>query len=284
MDLTVLQKKRSNSIVEGRVYFCVLGKDITVYEKSTDRSVACLNGIRYLSSVRFLSDEVLIIKTTEGIYYRWDIRESKATQIFKDKRIDPYGQDVCFSCDTDNAILYDVVQDRGLRNHILRLDIYTETADFCPVPYEGYVYPWTDFKKNFSFLQNRFPGKFGPSLVQRNKGQYVTEPIACKAKDKIYFYCAEYVLFQGGDILELSTQERHCLGIPEQYTADMKQGAFFPDRHQLLLICSNSVVVFDLLKNVVVLSWETPCVFDAKIMGNGLYVCALGGVSRLGIP
>lgn len=93
-----------------------------------------------------------------------------------------------------------------------------------------------------------------------------------------------FLLFQGGDILELSTQERHCPGIPEQYTADMKQGAFFPDRHQLLLICSNSVVVFDLLKNVVVLSWETPCVFDAKIIGNGLYVCALGGVSRLEIP
>ena len=29
---------------------------------------------------------------------------------------------------------------------------------------------------------------------------------------------------------------------------------------------------------------KNPCVFDAKIIGNGLYVCALGGVSRLEIP
>lgn len=29
---------------------------------------------------------------------------------------------------------------------------------------------------------------------------------------------------------------------------------------------------------------KTLCVFDAKIMGNCLYVCTLGGVSRLEIP
>ena len=284
MDLKILQKKQSYSIVEGETCFCVLGKDITVYEKNTNRSVACLNGIRYLSSAQFLSDRVLIIKTTEGVYYRWDIRESKATQILKDKRIDRYGQDVRFSCDVDHSVLYDVVHDRGLCNYILQLDIYGKTADLYPVPYEGYVYLWTDFKMYFSFLQNRFPGRFSPALVQWNKEQCSVEPVACKAKDKVCFYCAEYVIFQSGDILELSTQERHCSCIPEQYTADMKQAIFYSDRHRLLLICSNSVIIFDLLKNAIVFSWEMPCIFDAEIIGSSLYVCALEGALRLEIP
>ena len=274
MGVNILQNTSCLRIIQGKEYFCSVGSGIHLYRKKDQKKLGSLRGMRYVSSAKFAEDKQLVVKTTQGFYYRWNIEDQSCTAVYKNKRIDSVGQDTLFSIDVENNVIYDLVHDRNFQYYSLRLDMRTGEFILHSLPYQGSVFRWTAFEDSFMFIQNRHPSAYEPELLLQNDQSFDTESLASKPSDRIAFFCADYIIFRSNEIFWIKSKQRMQLNVPDS-AETLKHAVFINQKNWLVLAYTNCVYLLDIEKNEVMFSYPEKNITAAQIMGNRLYIGTL---------
>lgn len=281
----VFKLKKSYHISHNAKYICCLGKNVNIYDATSGEATGSIKSIKYLSFSRFLSEEKLIVKTGEGIYYICDLENKEIVKkIHSPRNAHPTTSE--FAITPDKKYIVDFVEVSG-KAKLMFVQIETgekvlyDFADArrCRLFYDDskkmfYIaaFKVTDFKEGFwdfytmecsppTFTLEKIEiGKIGePYDINLNTGDVVS--LKNIIKSSILYSTCEIIIYNMYTKKKESFVCENC-GV----THELK---FSSDGKYLVLVQSERVSVFDVSKKELIKSFELDYACFADFTDDG---------------
>lgn len=265
----------SYRIMQNEYYFCVIGKQLSIYRISDMERVCTFSDMKYYSCGNFVDETTFIAKNTMGIYKIYNIEKGICIRTIQFNEIDEYGQDSQFILSPKKDYIIDIL---NCRKHpdmrFYKIEIATGEDSFLPIYDHNRVtkHLTYDEKNNsvrFVYLYHNILEVDLDSMTI--KKVYSDSPTMIQ--QAFLFFNLRYVLNYKMEIIDIETKTI-VRKIEYDYMLNYKKYAdivFLHNNNQyLVMVNSDKIIILDFISGKVLFEYTDPNCSCACFVGNYL--------------
>lgn len=282
MGSRIMYKGCFYQIAVGNKYWIGLSTRGCFFSKLTGEMIWTIK-IRFASRINFLNDSCVIIKTTEGKYYRCNIDSRECDRIYTDKRITCAGQDHCPIIDAEHGVLYDIINKSLYEQYVIKLDLQNGVFSFSQIPYSGQAFNWSAYQNGFSFIFNKTRVGFEEVLITYAENSFAETSLHFKNSNttNVLYYDTELVLYTKGVLMLHGSKQEYKLKLQPDILIKVRSCSVIGGTSFILLVYRKLIQVFDIKQEKIVYSYGYEDIYDARVIDKDLYLATANHLLKI---